>query len=80
MYKKNSANTGNATIAGGQAYPAYDNVTAYYTIMANSVLNTTYHMYIYADNDSSFYLNAWGFDSKLKADASYVLSKHYTKQ
>ena len=80
MYKTNSANTGNATIAGGQAYPAYDNVTAYYTIMANSVLNTTYHMYIYADNDSSFYLNAWGFDSKLKADASYVLSKHYTKQ
>ena len=28
MYKTNSANTGNATIAGGQAYPAYDNVTA----------------------------------------------------
>ena len=44
MYKTNSSNTGNATIAGGQAYPAYDNVTAYYTIMANSVLNTTYHM------------------------------------
>ena len=58
----------------------YDNVTAYYTIMANSVLNTTYHMYIYADNDSSFYLNAWGLDSKSNADAGYVLSKHYTKQ
>ena len=80
MYKTNSANTGNATIAGGQAYPAYDNVTAYYTIMANSVLNTTYHMYIFADNDSSFYLNGWGFDAKSKADAAYVLSKLYTEQ
>ena len=79
ILKTNSANTGNATI-GGQSVSGYDNVTAYYTIMANSVLNTTYHMYIYADNDSAFYLNAWGFDSKLKADASYVLSKHYTKQ
>ena len=79
MLKTNSANTGNATM-GGQSLAGYDNVTAYYTIMANSVLNTTYHMYIYADNDSSFYLNAWGFDSKSKADASYVLSKHYTKQ
>ena len=77
VLKTNSANTGNATIAG-QAYPAYDNVTAYYTIMTYAL--ATYHMYIYADNDSSFYLNAWGFDSKLKADASYVLSKHYTKQ
>ena len=79
MLKTNSANTGNATMSG-VSLSGYDNVTAYYTIMANSVLNTTYHMYIYADNDSSFYLNAWGFDSKLKADASYVLSKHYTKQ
>ena len=79
MLKTNSANTGNATMSG-VSLAGYDNVTAYYTIMANSVLNTTYHMYIYADNDSSFYLNAWGFDSKLKADASYVLSKHYTKQ
>ena len=56
MYKTNSANTGNATIAGGQAYPAYDNVTAYYTIMTGSL--ATYHMYIFADNDSAFYLNA----------------------
>ena len=80
MYKTNSANTGNATIAGGQAYPAYDNVTAYYTIMANSVLNTTYHMYIFADNDSSFYLNGWGYGSKSTADAVYVLSKLYTEQ
>ena len=78
MYRTNSANTGNATIAGGQSIPAYDNVTAYYTIMTYAL--ATYHMYIYADNDSSFYLNAWGFDSKLKADASYVLSKQYTKQ
>ena len=81
MYKTNSANTGNATIAGGQAYPAYDNVTAYYTIMANSVLNTTYHMYIFADNDSSFYLNAWGHSSKSSADADlYMTGSAYTKQ
>ena len=81
MYKTNSANTGNATIAGGQAYPAYDNVTAYYTIMANSVLNTTYHMYIYADNDSSFYLNAWGHSSKSSADSDiYMTDSAYTKQ
>ena len=81
MYKTNSANTGNATIAGGQAYPAYDNVTAYYTIMANSVLNTTYHMYIYADNDSSFYLNAWGHSSKSAADSDiYMTGSAYTKQ
>jgi len=79
MLKTNSANTGNATM-NGVSLAGYDNVTAYYTIMANSVLNTTYHMYIYADNDSSFYLNAWGYDSKSKADAGYVLSKHYTKQ
>ena len=81
MYKTNSANTGNATIAGGQAYPAYDNVTAYYTIMANSVLNTTYHTYIYADNDSSFYLNAWGHSSKSAADSDiYMTGSAYTKQ
>ena len=77
MYKTNSANTGNATIAG-YPYPAYDNVTAYYTIMTGYL--ATYHMYIYADNDSSFYLNAWGFDSKSKADALYLILKHYTKQ
>ena len=79
MLITNSANTGNATM-GGQSLAGYDNVTAYYTIMANSVLNTTYHMYIFADNDSSFYLNGWGYDSKSKADAVYVLSKLYTKQ
>ena len=79
MLITNSANTGNATI-GGVSVSSYDNVTAYYTIMANSNLNANYHMYIYADNDSSFYLNKWGYDSKSKADANYVLSKHYTKQ
>ena len=56
-------------------------MTAYYTIMANSVLNTTYHMYIYADNDSSFYLNAWGHSSKSSADADlYMTGSAYTKQ
>ena len=78
MYKTNSANTGNATIAGGQAYPAYDNVTAYYTIMTGDP--ATYHMYIFADNDSSFYLIGWGYGSKSTADAVYVLSKLYTEQ
>ena len=61
MYKTNSANTGNATIAG-YPYPAYDNVTAYYTIMTFHL--ATYHMYIYAENDSSFYLNGYGYTSK----------------
>ena len=80
MLKTNSANTGNATM-NGVSLAGYDNVTAYYTIMANSVLDTTYHMYIYADNDSSFYLNSWGLDSKSKADAVCIVSlKHYTKQ
>ena len=79
MLKTNSANTGNATM-NGVSLAGYDNVTAYYTIMANSVLNTTYHMYIFADNDSSFYLNGWGYGSKSTADAVYVLSKLYTEQ
>ena len=48
--------------------------------VANSDLNANYHMYIFADNDSSFYLNGWGFDAKSKADAAYVLSKLYTEQ
>ena len=79
MYKTNSANTGNATIAG-QAYPAYDNVTAYYTIMTYAL--ATYHMYIYADNDSSFYLNGYGYTSKSSADAVIFMSNenHYTIQ
>ena len=80
MYKTNSANTGNATIAGGQAYPAYDNVTAYYTIMTYAL--ATYHMYIYADNDSSFYLNGYGYTSKSSADAVIFMTNenHYTIQ
>ena len=72
MYKTNSANTGNATM-GGQSFAGYDNITAYYTTMTSSLLSSTYHMYIFADNDSSFYLNGWGYDSKSKADAVYVL-------
>ena len=77
ILKTNSANTGNATI-GGQSVTGYDNVTAYYTIMTGSP--ATYHMYIFADNDSAFYLNAWGHSSKSSADAVYVLSKLYTEQ
>ena len=80
MLITNSANTGNATIAGGQAYPAYDNVTAYYTIMTFHL--ATYHMYIYADNDSSFYLNGYGYSSKSSADAVIFMTNenHYTIQ
>ena len=79
MYKTNSANTGNATIAGGQAYPAYDNVTAYYTIMTGHP--ATYHMYIYADTDSTFYINNWGYSTKAQADANfYMKDSAYTKQ
>ena len=80
MYRTNSANTGNATIAGGQSIPAYDNVTAYYTIMTYAL--ATYHMYIYADNDSSFYLNGYGYSSKSSADAVIFMSNenHYTIQ
>ena len=78
MYRPNSANTGNATIAG-YPYPAYDNVTAYYTIMTGAP--ATYHMYIYADTDSSFYINTFGFTTKAKADAFYMMKDSaYTKQ
>ena len=75
----NSANSGNATISG-VSVAGYDNVTAYYTVMANSDVNARYHMYIFADNDSSFYLNGWGYGSKSTADAVYILTKHYTEQ
>ena len=78
MLIPNSSNNGNATI-GGMSWTGYDNVTAYYTTITSSLIST-YHMYIYADTDSSFYLNAWGFDSKSKADALYLILKHYTKQ
>ena len=75
----NSANSGNATMSG-VSFAGYDNVTAYYTIMANSDLNANYHMYIFADNDSSFYLNGWGYTTKAAADSVYVLLKLYTEQ
>ena len=78
MLKTNSANTGNATIAG-QSVTGYDNVTAYYTIMTGTP--ATYHMYIYADNDPGFYLNAFGFTTKAQADAYfYMKDSAYTKQ
>ena len=78
ILKTNSANTGNATI-GGQSVSGYDNVTAYYTIMTG--YPATYHMYIYADTDSSFYLNAWGHSSKSAADSDiYMTGSAYTKQ
>ena len=79
ILKTNSANTGNATI-GGQSVTGYDNVTAYYTIMTGAP--ATYHMYIYADNDSSFYLNGYGYSSKSSADAVIFMNNenHYTIQ
>ena len=79
MWIPNSANTGNATM-GGQSLAGYDNITAYYTTMTSSLLSSTYHMYIFADNDSSFYINFWGYTTKAAADANYVLSKLYTEQ
>ena len=54
-------------------------MTAYYTIMTG--YPATYHMYIYADNDSGFYLNAWGHSSKSAADSDiYMTGSAYTKQ
>ena len=79
VLKTNSANTGNATM-GGQSFAGYDNITAYYTTMTSSLLSSTYHMYIFADNDSSFYLNGWGYTTKAAADSVYVLLKLYTEQ
>ena len=83
MLKTNSANTGNATIAG-QSVTGYDNVTAYYMKMETGAWDstpTTYHMYIYADTDSSFYINYWGFPTKAQADAYYYMKDSaYTKQ
>ena len=41
----------------------------------------TYHMYIFEDNDSGFYLNGWGHSSKSTADANpYMVDSAYTKQ
>ena len=80
VLKTNSANTGNATI-GGVSVSSYDNVTAYYMKVKRVVDSTTYHMYIYADTDSSFYINTLGFDSKAKSDAyPYLRGSAYTKQ
>ena len=83
MLKTNSANTGNATM-GGTPMTGYDNVTAYYMTMKTGPWDSspsTYHMYIYADTDSSFYLNAWGHSSKSAADSDiYMTGSAYTKQ
>ena len=81
MWIPNSANTGNATM-GGQSFAGYDNITAYYTTMTSSLLSSTYHMYIFADNDSSFYLNGYGYSSKSSADAVIYMTNenHYTIQ
>ena len=83
MLKTNSANTGNATM-GGVSLSGFDNVTAYYTTMKQGTWissPTTYHMYIYADTDSSFYINTFGFTTKTDADAYfYMKDSAYTKQ
>ena len=68
---------------GGQSLTGYDNVTAYYTTMKAGAWDstpTTYHMYIYADTDSSFYINLLS-SSKATADAYfYMKDSAYTKQ
>ena len=83
ILKTNSANTGNATI-GGQSVTGYDNVTAYYTTMTQVTwlsTPTTYHMYIYADTDSTFCINTFGFRTKAQSDAfPYLKDSAYTKQ
>ena len=83
MLKTNSANNGNATIAG-QSVTGYDNVTAYYMKMKTGAWDstpTTYHMYIYADTDSTFYINTFGFPTKAQSDAYfYMRDSAYTKQ
>ena len=81
--KTNSANTGNATM-GGTPMTGYDNVTAYYMTMKMGTWTdspSTFHMYIYADNDSSFYSNGVGLSTKAQADAYfYMKDSAYTKQ
>ena len=83
MLKTNSANTGNATM-GGVSLSGYDNVTAYYFTMETGPWESTprtYHMYIYADTDSSFYINYWGYTTKAAADANFWMKEAaYTKQ
>ena len=72
MQKMNSSGTG------------VDNVTAYYTTMKQGTWTdtpTTFHMYIYADTDSSFYINSFSFTTKAGADGyPYLLGAAYTKQ
>ena len=62
----------------------YDNVTAYYMTMKTGPWDSspsTYHMYIYADTDSSFYINSFSFTTKAGADGyPYLLDAAYTKQ
>ena len=83
MLKTNSANTGNATI-GGLSVTSYDNVTAYYMKAKKGTWASTpktYHMLIYTDADSSFYLNTFGFSTKAESDAyPYLKDSAYTKQ
>ena len=83
ILKTNSANTGNATM-GGVSLSGYDNVTAYYMTMKMGTWTdspSTFHMYIYADNDSSFYSNGVGLSTKAQADAYfYMKDSAYTKQ
>ena len=83
MLKTNSANTGNATM-GGVSLSGFDNVTAYYMKMKTGAWESTprtYHMYIYADTDSSFYINRFGWTTKAEADAYFWMKDSaYTKQ
>ena len=83
MLKTNSANTGNATM-GGVSLSGYDNVTAYYFTMETGPWESTprtYHMYIYADTDSSFYINNYAHSTKASADANFFMKNSaYTKQ
>ena len=72
MQKINSSGTG------------FDNVTAYYTTMKQGTWTdtpTTFHMYIYADTDSSFYINSFSFTTKAGADGyPFLYGAAYTKQ
>ena len=83
MLKTNSADTGNATM-GGVSLSGFDNVTAYYMKMKTGAWESTprtYHMYIYADTDSSFYINRFGWTTKAEADAYFWMKDSaYTKQ
>ena len=62
----------------------FDNVTAYYTTMKQGTWTSdpsTFHMYMFADNDSSFYINRFGWTTKAEADAYFWMKDSaYTKQ